>query len=150
MADDELRHLERAARDARDDSSVWIRYVRALDREDATPPEDLAVLVRRVRASFADSPEHATIDEGDEVWVDEHRNPWIVGRWRGRVMKVQLWRDDPRLAEYLSFVVLPFFPDDDDPDAQPLAWRVKPLPEQRVRGLQLAREDRLELIARRR
>src|SRR5438128_527396 len=123
MADDELRNLERAARDARDDTSAWIRYVRALDRERATAPDDLAAIARRVRASFADSPAHALIDEGDEVWVDEHKLNWIHGRWRGVVMKVQLRIDDPRLHEYLSFVVRPILPDEDDLDAEPFPWR---------------------------
>jgi len=150
MADGELRILERAARDARDDTSVWIRYVRALDREEAPPPEDLASVVRRVRASFADSPEHAIIDVGDEVWVEEVDTPWIIGGWRGVVMNVLLGLDDRTKGEFLSFRVRPIFPDEDDPDATPLKWRTKPLPEQRVRGLLLDRMDRLSLLAKKR
>jgi hypothetical protein len=148
--DDELRGLERAARDARDDTSVWIRYVRALDRKHAEAPDDLSLVVRRVRASFADTPEHATIDEGDEVLVDEHDTPWIVGPWRGIVTKVHLRTDERTRGEFLSFRVRPLFPDEDDPDAEPLKYRTRPLPEQRVRGLELARADRLSLIARKR
>lgn len=150
MADDELRHLERAARDARDDTNAWIRYVRALDRERAEAPFDLSLLVRRVRASFADAPAHATIEEGDEVWVEEHAHLyWIRGRWRGVVTEVFLSPSEGRPGEYLTFRVRPIFPDEDDPEATPLPLRIAILPEHRVRGLLLQREDRLELIARR-
>jgi hypothetical protein len=151
MADDELRHLERAARDAQDDSSAWIRYVRALDRKHQVAPDDLELLVKRVRASFADSPEHATLAEGDEVWVDEQNNlPWIRARWRGVVTNVALQPSAGRPGWYLTFRVRPILPDEDDPEAEPLPFRISILPEQRVRGLQLQREDRLELIARKR
>lgn len=151
MADDELRILERAARDARDDTSAWIRYVRALDREGATAPPDLDLLARRVRASFADAPAHATIAEGDEVWVEEHNHHyWIRGRWRGIVTEVFLRPSEGVPGEYLTFRVRPIFPDDDDPDAEPLPFRITILPEHRVRGLVLQREDRVELIARHR
>ena len=147
MADDDLRHLERAARGATDDTSVWVRYVRALDREGASPPPDLAELVRRVRASFADAPGHATIQEGDEVWVEEHSQLyWIRGRWRGVVTKVSI--QPGATGEYLTFRVRPILPDEDDPAAEPLPFRIAILPEQRVRGLVLQREDRLELIRR--
>ncbi len=148
MPDDELRSLERAVRDARDDTSAWIRYVRALDRKHASPPNDLGDVVRRVRASFADSPAHALIEEGDEVLVEEHYNAFIVGPWRGVVMKVHLRAGEGPVPEHLSFRVRPIFPDEDDPEAKPLAFRVKLLPEQRVRGVELAREDRLQLLER--
>lgn len=150
MADDDLRALERAARDARDNASIWIRYVRALAKSQIEPPADLALMARRVRAALADSPAHVLLEPGDEVWVEERYNPFIVGKWRGVVMAVRLLAAfDPRGGEYLQFRVRPILPDEDDPDAQPLPFRVKLLPEQRARGIELHRSDRLELIARR-
>jgi len=149
LMDDDLRHLEHEARTAGEDAATWIRYVRALDRHGRPAPTDLEGEVTRIRAALADSEQHANIRVGDEVLVEEiNSNNWIVGPWRGIVTKILLGKTD-RGSGYLQFYVRPFFPDEDDPDAAPLPFRVKPLGEQRVNGLILAREDRLELVARR-
>ncbi len=144
--DDELRLLEHQVRAAIKDTTLLLRYVRVLARHQVEPPPDLAERVGWVRLALKDHPERAGIEQGDEVWVEEQNNNWIVGRWRGLVTEVRVLQD-PVLGHHLQFRVRPFFPDEDDPDAEPLPFRVKPLPEQRVRGLELAREDRLELIA---
>jgi len=148
LADALLRALERAARADPDDLDVWTRYVRALGQARRDPPEDLSEQHKRMRAALggALSPELATIGEGDEVWVDEVDTAWIVGRWRGIVTARYVEQDDARSRPYVRFRVRPTNMADDD--TNPLPWRVRPLPQHRVFGVQLSRHDRLELIAR--
>src|SRR4051794_31529448 len=145
MPDEDMRALEREARASRDDVVAWTRYVRALKLSSNPPPADLAEQARRFRAGLDKAPWLATIRAGDEVWVDEHESPWIVGRWRGIVTKVYLDYDEPLDRDFVRLRVRPVLMDE-DPD--PLPYRVRPLPEHRVRGFELGREDRVELIAR--
>lgn len=146
MADQDLRGLERAARDAPEDLGVWVRYVTALDASGQPPPADLAEVAARYRACPADARELARIQVGDEVWVEEHDTPWIAGRWRGIVTSADVIDVDTTGKPYLRFRVRPSADDADELEALP--WRVRVLPEQRVRGLELGRDDRLEVVAR--
>jgi hypothetical protein len=149
MTDDVLRGLERAARESPDDVGAWIRYSKALDRSREEPPADLALGTKRIRAALRDDASRAQIVEGDEVWVDEwpERNRWVLGRWRGVVTKVGFMQHpDGRWS--LQFKVRPILPDNDDLDAEPIPFRIRPQPDHLVRGLELACEDKVELIAR--
>ncbi len=146
--DDELRLLEHELRASGKDAALLVRYAHLLARRGAEPPADLNESVQRIRAAMAHRPEHAGIERGDEVWVEEQKtNNWVVGRWRGIVTEVLLEPAAASGAFYLQFRVRPLFPDEEDLDAEPIPFRKAPLPEQRVRGLILDREDHLELIA---
>ncbi|MBI3723571.1 hypothetical protein HY251_06410 [bacterium] len=142
MPDHDLRTLERMARATPNDLVAWMRYVRALELAGRDPPPDLAEHERRLVAQARES----TIRVGDEVWVEENDGAWLVGRWRGIVTACRIEEDDGTGRQYVRFRVRP--KDLVDDDTNPLPWRVRPLPEQRVRGLELSRHDRLELIAR--
>jgi hypothetical protein len=144
MGDHDVRVMERALRAAPDDVGLLIRYVAALDAGKLEPPADLLDAVRRARACVARAPEHTGIEEGDEVWVEELDTPWIHGRWRGWVTRVWIWKDELRGHERLAYRVRPDFGDDDGSE---LPWRIRPDSSQRVRGLELGSEVKLELIA---
>jgi hypothetical protein len=147
VSDENLRTLERLARESPDDAHVWARYARALQLAQATAPEDMAAKVQRVSACLTDSPSQAMIEVGDEVWVDEHDTPYIVGRWRGVVRAILFEPDELSGKLALRFRVRPS--DLDDPESRArIKWRAGPRREWFRLGLKLSKEDRLELIAR--
>jgi hypothetical protein len=146
--DDELRLLEHELKTSSKDVALLVRYARLLARHGVEPAPDLNESVQRVRAAMAHRPEHVGIERGDEVWVEEQKtNNWVDGRWRGIVTEVLLQPTPVGGAFYLQFRVRPLFPDEEDLDAEPIPFRKAPLPEQRVRGLILDRDDHLELVA---
>jgi len=152
VTDVDLRALEREARSSGDDLTAWVRYVRALDRQGEEPPDELLETAARIRESLRspvgrDRIADTRIAVGDEVSVDEQQTPFITGKWRGIVVRIVTQLDEHG-QRYSTYRVRPILPDDDDLDAAPIAWRVRPTLEQFASGLQLAREDRIELIAR--
>jgi len=145
VTDDRLRVLERAARAASDDVEAWVRWFRALTAARLKPPSDLPETARRVLACLDEAPSLAAVFPGDLVWVEESGNVWIAGRWRGIVTRCELVWDHDRAHADLRVRVRPTALDDEE-DAP--RWRIRPLLEQRVRGLELSRQDRVELIER--
>lgn len=57
-------------------------------RREAASGDELAVYRWRLALVRAGRGDEAGLREGDEVEVEEHQSPWIIGPWRGVVMPV--------------------------------------------------------------